>query len=47
MADEPKPQTSPPPPSEPEWKGSLSSKDPLKAPDGHESLTKEDIKDRA
>jgi hypothetical protein len=33
-------------PDRPAWKGSLSSKDPIKAPDGHENLSKEDVKNR-
>jgi hypothetical protein len=32
---------------EPAWKGSLSSSKPLKAADGHETLSKEDLDDRA
>jgi hypothetical protein len=43
MADEKAPQEEAP---KPEWKGSLSSAEPLKAPDGHETLSKEDIKNR-
>jgi hypothetical protein len=30
----------------PEWKGSMSSDEPLVGPDGHEHLTAEDIKAR-
>ena len=30
----------------PQWEGSLSSKEPLVSADGHETLTKEDLKAR-
>jgi hypothetical protein len=43
MADEKAPQEEAP---KPEWKGSLSSDEPLIAPDGHPNLSKEDLKAR-
>jgi len=30
----------------PQWEGSLSSKEPLTSADGHETLTKDDLKAR-
>jgi hypothetical protein len=43
MADEKAPVEEKPKPA---WKGSLSSSKPLKAADGHETLSKEDIENR-
>jgi hypothetical protein len=46
MADEKAtPEEEPKP--EPAWKGTLSSNEPLKTADGHETLSKEDLKARS
>lgn len=46
MADEKKTEAAEEPQADPQWEGSLSSDKPLTSADGHETLSKEDLKAR-
>lgn len=46
MTEKEKPEVVEEPQAEPQWEGSLSSDKPLTSADGHETLTKEDLKAR-